>query len=56
MTKKNKKQKDTAPHCVQCGGEMTYGVDWNKFVLVCYNPICPNYGLLQMGIEKMKKL
>ena len=60
--KKSKKQsrKRDVPseisHCVQCGGEMPYGTDWDKFVQVCHNPACPNFGLLQMGIEKMKKL
>ena len=42
------------PHCVQCAEEMPYGTDWDKFVPVCHNHKCPNYGLLQMGIEKMR--
>lgn len=52
----NEKTKRTAPHCVQCGQEMPYGTDGDKFASVCCNPKCPNYGLLQMGIEKMIKI
>ena len=43
-----------ASHCVQCGEEMPYGTNWDKFVPVCFNHKCPNFGLLQMEIEKMK--
>uniref|UniRef100_A0A6H1ZY97 Uncharacterized protein n=1 Tax=viral metagenome TaxID=1070528 RepID=A0A6H1ZY97_9ZZZZ len=49
-------EKDQAPHCVQCGHEMLYGTDVDKFVPVCTNPSCPNLGLLQMGIEKITEI
>lgn len=48
---------NTAPHCVHCGKEMPYGANINKCsVSVCHNPACPNYGLLQMGMEKMSEI
>ena len=50
------KDKKQSSRCVQCAKEMPYGIDWDKFVPVCHNPKCPNFGLLQMGIEKMKSI
>ena len=52
---KNEKQFEI-PHCVQCGKEMPYGREWAKFVPVCYNPECPNFGLLKMGIENIRSI
>lgn len=43
-------------HCVQCGKPMAYGTDNGRFIPVCDNPECGNYGLLQIGIEAMTKL
>lgn len=40
-------------HCVHCGRPMIYGTNWDKFVPVCFEPDCPNYGLLQIGREGM---
>ena len=48
--------KSKAPHCVQCGREMENGTNWDKFVPVCNYPDCPNYGLLQMGVEIMSNI
>ena len=43
-------------HCVQCGEEMPCGLDiCEKYVPICTNHKCPNYGLVQVGIEKMPK-
>lgn len=48
-------------HCVQCGEEwdtqkMKRCDGMNIEMFACNNPECPNYGLLQVGIEKMKEL
>jgi hypothetical protein len=51
-----KVQKPEIPHCVQCGQPMLMGTNWDKFVPICDNPTCPNYGILQVGIEKMQEL
>lgn len=45
--------KPKASHCVHCGKPMIYGTNWDKFVPVCFEPDCPNYGLLQIGREGM---
>ena len=37
--------------CNQCHEQMQIEVD--EDVMVCSNPACPNYGLLQIGIEDM---
>lgn len=47
------------PNCVQCGEETAYFAtgDYDKYLrvgmYVCNNEKCPNYGLLQVGIERM---
>lgn len=42
-------------HCVQCGRVLEAYTDvQDKQVPVCTYPDCPNYGLLQLGIEIMK--
>jgi len=43
------------PHCVQCGDEMVFTTTGEFFHHVCHNTKCPNFGLLQIGIEKMRK-
>ena len=58
-----------APHCVQCGEEMPYGLtiqlyhskysdleDVEVKLQTCTNLECPNYGLLQLGREGMPDL
>lgn len=45
-------------HCVQCGKEMPKGVVTSalkstNYLPVCFNEKCPNYGLVQLGIENM---
>jgi len=43
-------------HCVRCGEEMPCGLDIaDKYTPLCTNKSCPNYGLVQVGIEKMPK-
>jgi len=37
-------------HCVMCGEKITY---IKPYGFVCTNPACPNYGLVQLGIERM---
>jgi len=37
--------------CNQCHQIMEIEVDAD--IMVCNNPVCPNYGLLQIGIEDM---
>ena len=53
--KKSDKTTKIPSHCVQCGKEMLAGTDWDKFVPICTSPKCPNFGLLQMGIEKVSE-
>ena len=56
----------TDPHCVQCHKEMPFGItielyhskysdieDVELRLQTCTNPVCPNYGLLQLGEEGM---
>jgi hypothetical protein len=45
-------------HCVQCGMEVNKGVmitreNGSFWLPVCHSMICPNYGLVQVGIENM---
>lgn len=45
-------------HCVQCAEEMPYRTDMvccgDKYSLpICLNPKCPNFGLLQIGVEAL---
>jgi len=49
-------KKDKPSHCVQCNEPMIHGTDWDKFVPICTNPECPNYGLLQIGQEALDDL
>jgi hypothetical protein len=39
--------------CVQCGEEMEGLCDIEKCVPVCARKECPNFGILQLGTEKM---
>jgi hypothetical protein len=39
-------------HCVQCG-EMIFEYLGSPLTFICNNEKCPNYGLLQAGIENM---
>ena len=56
IDKENKKNKENY-HCVQCGEEMKCYIDvQDKKVLVCNNPECANYGLLQLGEEIMNNI
>lgn len=48
--------KHTAPTCVQCLEPMFYGTNWDKHVPICTNPKCPNYGLLQIGLEALEEI
>lgn len=49
---------DTTKTCVQCAREMTKKVyvctDTTKTIPICDYPDCPNYWLLQVGIEALK--
>lgn len=56
FAKKFESIKRTAPHCVQCGQPMLMGTNWDKFVPICDNESCPNYGILQVGMEMMNKI
>jgi hypothetical protein len=52
------KKDENKYHCVQCGGTLDYQVNEEKIdhiLLVCHRSECPNYGLLQIGIEGMPK-
>jgi hypothetical protein len=45
---------EDARSCVQCGAAMDVGLtDLMRF---CTDPKCPNYGLIQIGIERMKRI
>lgn len=44
------------PYCVQCSSPMIYGINGPKFIPICNNPKCPNYGLLQIGEAEMNKI
>lgn len=60
MSKTNFEEIVSAPHCVQCGNEMVYGLSIEAknglFRLQnCINPECANYGLLTLGVEGMPK-
>jgi len=37
--------------CVQCTNLMHFYVGYNAYV--CKNPICPNFGLYQTGVESL---
>lgn len=38
--------------CVQCHQEMLYATDVNERIIsACLNAECPNFGLLQLGVE-----
>ena len=54
--KEFEKIKITPPHCVQCGQPMLMGTQGNRFIPICDNSTCPNWGLLQVGIEKMQEV
>lgn len=46
------------PSCVQCGGEMMIGIliPYSNHPLtlwVCEDVRCPNWGLVQMGVDQM---
>lgn len=46
-----------APRCVMCTKEMVYGCNIGTISIpVCNNQECPNYGLLQIGLDGMGKL
>lgn len=50
------KQQINIAHCVQCGRELLGQVEIeSKQIGVCHRPECPNYGLLQISIEKIKE-
>ena len=40
--------------CNQCHKQMTIETPFD--VMVCHNPECPNYGLLQVSVEDMLDL
>lgn len=43
--------KNLTVHCVMCGKPLHYSLE--SMSLYCANPACPNYGLAQIGIERM---
>ncbi len=58
VMKTGKLPKVKTPTCVMCGGKLQiwsieFYYEFRPISLVCANPKCPNYGLLQVGNEKM---
>ncbi len=52
-------KKDFNKYCVQCGNTLTtiYLGGCDIFSLSCSSSMCPNYGLLQVGLDrKIKKV
>lgn len=42
--------------CIQCGEELTYHIVGGDSILnYCENPVCPNYGLYQIGEKPLEK-
>jgi hypothetical protein len=42
--------------CSQCGKKVDAVVELEKWnIPVCINPSCPNFGLLQIGMEKINE-
>lgn len=42
-------------HCVQCGAPLNHEVYWSSYkTFICDRPECPNFGLVQVGIEAMR--
>lgn len=44
----------TSHHCVQCGKKVRAVTEVGHFP-VCLQPECPNYGLVQVGVERAKE-
>lgn len=46
----------TAPRCVHCNGECPNGLKDMPLAIICQQPGCPNYGLMQAGLDVMEEL
>lgn len=46
----------TAPRCVQCNSECPNGLKDIPLAIICQNPECPNYWLMQAGKDVMEEL
>lgn len=48
------KDKITGHHCVQCGKKVRAITGLGHFP-ICLQPDCPNYGLVQVGKERIRE-
>lgn len=46
----------TAPRCVQCHNECPNWLKDLPLAIICQNPVCPNYWLMQAWEDVMKQL